>query len=925
MVTSEVYDIAPHLSGVKALLAQNIDVWLTDFGPPEKTDGGLTRTLDAHILAVARAIDIITRETGKGPHLLGYSQGGLFCYQAAALRKSKDVRSIITFGSPVDIRQNLPFNVTADAAERVLAFVRTALAKPIGALESLPGEVTSAGFKLVSIRKELKQFKELISNLPDREALLEGESSRRYLGGEGFIAWPGPAFRQFVEEFVVHNRMAQGGFSVDGTLATLADVTCPILYFHGSRDEFARSPSVRAIETAAPEATCYGVEVPSGHFGLVVGGRANAVSWPTTNGFIQHLDLGKDLPSNVVRRPPVQTGSEPSVITTNAKEPRTWLGRIKQKGRTIANDLGQLVDTVRHQAPMFDRLRRLRPNDVISVGQLLSDQSRLHPESTFFLWEGRAFTYAEVDARVNAVTKACWSIGLKPGDKVAVWMDSRPSLLALIVALNRLGAVTHLFQSNVSANELSEIVRSGNFAAMVSDPKRAPLTTALDLPHTVLRCRLGGAHQEDTDGVQNLERIDVAAIELPAGTPVNQGRACDSAFVFYSKNHSPELRASYISNQRWAVSALGTAAGISLTPHDTVFSSHSFSHPSGFLVAISGALAGGSRIALMNEQHEQHAFEIISLTGASVVMYAGRELSALLPPKGSLAERSAKIRAFAGSGLSRSLWKDLTERYPHTDFIEFYASTEGTAVLVNTDRDSIGALGKPLPGSSPLAVFGWDVNKGSLERDSRGQCVRLGPNQIGVLMSQLSHGPMRSSSAQHTAQRVVQNAVQTGDRWYRSSDLMYRDTDGRYWLVGRVDEVALMGDQLVSLRSVEDFCTDALGKIECVAFFSSTEGAAFRSVTLLVRSDHTLTEAVLESLLDFGRLGDGQFFTPPTEVLQVERLPQTWGHNVARSKLANLWNDAALGKRTSALSAETGECVVYFRLDPDRPRYAVVR
>ncbi|MCX5744490.1 MAG: hypothetical protein NT062_18520, partial [Proteobacteria bacterium] len=83
MVASEVYDISPDVSAIALLQRQGVDVWLIDFGAPEREEGGMSRTLDDHVRAVSEAIDRVRDATHKDVHLCGYSQGGMFCYQAA--------------------------------------------------------------------------------------------------------------------------------------------------------------------------------------------------------------------------------------------------------------------------------------------------------------------------------------------------------------------------------------------------------------------------------------------------------------------------------------------------------------------------------------------------------------------------------------------------------------------------------------------------------------------------------------------------------------------------------------------------------------------------------------------------------------------------------------------------------------------------
>src|SRR6185436_17298769 len=107
MVAAEVYDISPDVSAIAYLARAGVDVWLVDFGAPERSEGGMNRTLDDHVRAVSEAIGRVRAAIGHDVHIAGYSQGGMFCYQAAAFRRGRDVASIITFGSPVDLHRTL--------------------------------------------------------------------------------------------------------------------------------------------------------------------------------------------------------------------------------------------------------------------------------------------------------------------------------------------------------------------------------------------------------------------------------------------------------------------------------------------------------------------------------------------------------------------------------------------------------------------------------------------------------------------------------------------------------------------------------------------------------------------------------------------------------------------------------------------------
>src|ERR1700744_6134741 len=100
MMSADMWDVTREDGAVGILHASGLDPWVIDFGSPDKVEGGMLRTLADHIVALSQAIGTVKDVTGSDVHLVGYSQGGMWCYQVAAYRRSKDLASIVTFGSP---------------------------------------------------------------------------------------------------------------------------------------------------------------------------------------------------------------------------------------------------------------------------------------------------------------------------------------------------------------------------------------------------------------------------------------------------------------------------------------------------------------------------------------------------------------------------------------------------------------------------------------------------------------------------------------------------------------------------------------------------------------------------------------------------------------------------------------------------------
>lgn len=780
MLAAEVYDVSPQSSAVTSLHESGLDPWVVDFGAPEHEEGGLERNLADHLLAVSRAVDAVREETGRDVHLAGYSQGGMFCYQTTAYRRSEGIASLVTFGSPVDTRGAIPFGLPEEAVARLAGV----LAEHVFGTQAVPAWMSRAGFRLLDPVKAVRQQAEFVLALHDREALLPREAQRRFLQADGWVAWPGPALADFMRQFVVHNRMLVGGFLIEDRLVTLADITSPVLTFVGTVDEIAPPAAVRPIVNAAPRADIYERPLRAGHFGLVVGSAATRDTWPEVARWARFVEGGEPLPEGVEPaqgNPEAEPGEALVRRTAYGVELAAQVGvgalrNLITGTERAASALRELGGEAIAQVPRLTRLERTRPHTRVSLGLLLDEQCERTPDGICFLFEDRAHTHAAAKHRIDSVVRGLLSLGVRQGEHVGVLMDTRPSALVVVAALSRVGAVAVLLRPDGSVEREAEL---GQVTRVVTDPERIEQASEAGVPVLVLG---GGAEARDLGpGVVDMERIDPDAVTLPRWYRANPGRARDLAFVLFT-GEGERTRMNRITNRRWSLSAFGTASSAALGAGDTVYSVSPVHHPSALLMSLGGAIAGGSRIALARSFDPETFWDEVRRYGVTVASYTWTMLRDIADAPPNPGERHHPVRLFIGSGMPPGLWERVQERFAPAKVLEFYASTQGEAILVNLNRRKPGAMGRPLPGSAEVRIAAWDLEEGRLLEGPDGFGVRCRRGEPGMLLARLQEGGPAADAA-------LRGVFRRDDAWVSTGDLFTEDADGDFWLIDPVAQV----------------------------------------------------------------------------------------------------------------------------------------
>jgi polyhydroxyalkanoate synthase len=263
-----VMDLRPGASLVEALVGAGFDVWLLDWGIPEPEDRYLD--WDTVLARLGRAARRVRRETAHSAiGLLGYCMGGTLSAIHAA-QHADTIAAFVTLCAPIDFALGGMLRRMVDPSW----FDADAIAD---AGNVSPSQM-QAGF--TALRPTLDLAKLMSS--PDLAA--DPAQRASFLALDAWasdnIPFPGEAYRRYIKEMYQGNELVAGTHRANGAPARLGAIRCPTLTITASRDQICPPAAATALLRHVGSTDTDVLEVPGGHVGAVVGGKAASTMYP---------------------------------------------------------------------------------------------------------------------------------------------------------------------------------------------------------------------------------------------------------------------------------------------------------------------------------------------------------------------------------------------------------------------------------------------------------------------------------------------------------------------------------------------------------------------------------------------------------------------------------------------------------------------
>ena len=257
-------DLQADRSLVKGLLERGEDVYIIDWGYPDRSDRFLT--LEDYIerfiggavdhLRKAHALDAI--------NLLGICQGGVFSLCYAALHPGK-VRNLVTMVTPVDF--HTPDNMLSNWNREIDVDLL------VDTLGNIPADMMNLTYLMLKPwRLFAQKYVGMVDILDDRKAMEDFLRMEKWIFDSPDQA--GEAFREFDTQFFQGNGFVNGGVRIGDEEVHLGLVEMPILNIYAEQDHLVPPSASIPMKNVVGTKDYTVLAFKGGHIGIYVSGRA---------------------------------------------------------------------------------------------------------------------------------------------------------------------------------------------------------------------------------------------------------------------------------------------------------------------------------------------------------------------------------------------------------------------------------------------------------------------------------------------------------------------------------------------------------------------------------------------------------------------------------------------------------------------------
>jgi acetyl-CoA synthetase len=526
--------------------------------------------------------------------------------------------------------------------------------------------------------------------------------------------------------------------------------------------------------------------------------------------------------------------------------------------------------------------------------------------------EERDVTYADLHRDVQRFANALKDLGVEKGDVVGIYLPMIPEVVVAMLACARIGAPHNVVFGGFSAESVRERMEFSAAKALITvdgarrKGKKAPIKPAVDeqmgdldslerivvVRHTGIECPMTEGRDVFYDEVMEVADPECPAEPMEAEHPL---------YILYTSGSTAKPKGILHTTGGYMTGVTATHRYVfDLRPEEDVYwCAADVGWVTGHSYIVYGPLSNGATSVMWegapDYPHQGIWWELVERYGATILYAAPTAIrtfikwGAEIPAKFDLS--SLRLLGSVGEPINPKAWLWYHEviggeRCP---IVDTWWQTETGAIMITP----LPGITTTKPGSATLPFPGVSAE---VVDEAEGKPLAEGQ---GLLVLERPWPSMLRGLYKEDERFVKTYFSRFGRERYLVGDAARRDSDGCFWVIGRIDDVVNVSGHRLSTAEVESAIV-AHEKVAEAAVIGQSDEHTGQAICAFVtlRGDTEPSEELVEGIRETVAARIGKF-ARPKRIVWADDLPKTRSGKIMRRLLRDIAEGRALGDVTT--------------------------
>src|SRR5262245_2682337 len=500
----------------------------------------------------------------------------------------------------------------------------------------------------------------------------------------------------------------------------------------------------------------------------------------------------------------------------------------------------------------------------MDLGQMLAQSAARYPEKTAVIFKDQRTSYAELNARANAVANALSGLGIEPGDRVALYIHNIPLYIEAYYGILKAGGTVVPMNVLYKPGEVEYILRDSGAKALLTFAPFAQsalvaTANAPEIRHVVV------ASPEPIPGTVSWAEVIANASTAEPAVEVHPEQV---AVLCYTSGTTGRPKGAMLSHRNLFANCEQAmmVQAISTRPDDVIWLALPLFHIYGMNLGLNLTLMNGATIALIERFEPVSGLDVLQKHRCTV-LYGAPPMYVAWVQTPTVGDYDFSSVRFVVSGAA-ALPVRVLEAFQAATGVpisEGYGLSEAAPIVSSNAAGPVGQPGTGGPAIPGVEVRIVDEEDNDVPQGQIGELICRGPN----VMMGYWHQP------EATAETLR-------DGWLHTGDLATMDSDGYISIVDRKKDMIIVSGYNVYPREVEEtlFKHPAVADAAVVQYPDPYQGESVMAFVVLKQGE----SATEQDIIEFCR-NEIAVFKCPRKVVFTDALPKNNTGKVLRREL----------------------------------------